>query len=161
MFEISLGTNTSAANVVDKDFTVIQTLQGDLRAPSSIVDPVIIVQLDSRDQWRKTVNYAYIPAFRRYYYITNIIAVEGSIIDQTTGVEYMLWEIHMHVDVLMSFADQIRVQRAVVARQEFNYNLMLDDGFFMSYQNPKIQYKYFSNDSPFEKQEFVLIVAGS
>lgn len=161
MFEISLGTNTSAANVVDKDFNVIQTLQGDFRAPSSIIDPVIIVQLDSRDQWRKTVNYAYVPAFRRYYYITNIIAVDGSYKDETTGVEYMLWEIHMHVDVLMSFKDQIRVQSAVVARQEFKYNLMLDDGFFMSYQNPKLQTKYFSVEGPFEHQEFVLVVAGS
>ena len=67
----------------------------------------------------------------------------------------------MHVDVLKSFADQIRNQTAVVARQEKKYNLMLDDGFFMTYQNPKIQTKLFSVADPFETQEFVLVVAGS
>lgn len=161
MFELQLGTNISAANVVDKEFTVIQTLQGDLRAPSSIVDPIIVVELDSRDEWRKSTNYAYIPSFRRYYYITNIIAVEGARYDETTQIKYQLWELHMHVDVLMSFADQIRLQNAVVARQENKYNLMLDDGFFMTYQNPKIQTKTFSVEGPFETQEFVLVVAGS
>lgn len=161
MFELQIGTNTSAANVVDKDFSVIQTLQGDLRAPSSIVDPIIVVELDSRDEWRKSTNYVYIPSFRRYYYITNIIAVEGARYDETTQIKYQLWEIHMHVDVLMSFKDQIRAQNAVVARQENKYNLMLDDGFFMTYQNPKIQTKTFSVEGPFETQEFVLVVAGS
>lgn len=161
MFELQLGTNVSAANVVDKEFAVIQSLQGDLRVPSSIVDPIIVVELDSRDEWRKTTNYAYVPAFRRYYYITNIIAVEGARYDESTKITYQLWEIHMHVDVLMSFKDQIRVQKAVVARQENKYNLMLDDGFFMTYQNPKIQTKTFSVAGPFETQEFVLVVAGS
>lgn len=160
MFTLQLGTNTSSPNVVDKEFNVLTTVIGNLRKPSSIIDPIIVVELDQNDQWRKSTNYAYIPDFRRYYYITNIIAVEGNYLDDNQ-VAHQLWEIHMHVDVLKSFADQIRAQSAVVARQEFRYNLMLDDGFFMTYQNPKIQTKTFSNPSPFETQEFVLVVAGS
>lgn len=67
----------------------------------------------------------------------------------------------MHVDVLKSFSEEIKQQYAVVARQENTYNLMLDDGIFMVYQNPKFQTKLFSAEAPFETQEFVLVVAGS
>lgn len=163
MFQIQLGTNTSAMNVIDKEFSQLFSVQGTFRAPSSIIDPVVRVLLDNHDQFRSSMNYAYIPAFFRYYYITNIIAVEGIIETQSEVVQQpqQLWEIHMHVDVLMSFKDQIRAQTAVVARQEEKYNLMLDDGFFMCYQNPKLQTKLFSVPDPFETQEFVLIVAGS
>lgn len=163
MFQIQLGTNNSAVNVVDKEFTDLFSAQGTLRGPSSIIDPVVTILLSNRDEYISACNYAYIPAFHRYYYITNIIAVEG-VIDTTpeaTPQPHQLWEFHMHVDVLMSFKDQIRAQSAVVARQESTYNLMLDDGFFMTYANPKLQTRLFSVPDPFETQEFVLVVAGS
>lgn len=163
MFQIQLGTNTSAMNVVDKEFSQIFSAQGTLKAPSSIIDPVVTILVSNLEAFRTGCNYAYIPTFGRYYYITNIVATTGSVNDgsQTTPQPHQLWEIHMHVDVLMSFKDQIRAQSAVVARQENTYNLMLDDGFFMTYQNPKLQTKLFSVPDPFEVQEFVLVVAGS
>ena len=163
MFQIQLGTNNSAMNVVDKEFNQIFSVQGTLKAPSSIIDPVVTILLSNNDAFRVQFNYAYIPVFGRYYYVTNIVASTGVVDDasQTTPQPHQLWEVHMHVDVLMSFKDQIRAQSAVVARQEKKYNLMLDDGFFMTYQNPKLQTKLFSVPDPFETQEFVLVVAGS
>lgn len=141
----------SAANVVDK---VLQQqtpdLIGTLRAGSSIIDPVILVEANAPGFQANESNYIYVEEFGRYYYITNIISTN-----------YTLWEIHCHVDVLMSYKDQIRAQTAIVARQEAQYNLLLDDGIFMVYQNPKIQTKTFSVEGPFETQEFVLVVAGS
>lgn len=161
MFEIQLLTNNSATNVVDKETTFLSAPQGVLRQNSSIIDPVIIIHCSASEDWRKKCNYAYIGEFGRYYYITNIIAVAGSVDMETATSPTQLWEFHMHVDVLMSYKDQIRAQNAIVARQEAQYNLMLDDGVFMCYQNPKIQTKLFSNPTPFETQEFVLVVAGS
>lgn len=163
MFQIQLGTNISAMNVVDKEFGILFSAQGTLRTPSSIIDPVVTILLDENNAYRSSCNYAYIPAFNRYYYVTNIVAVDGITDDTslTTTQPHQIWEFHMHVDVLMSFKDQIRAQSAVVARQEKKYNLMLDDGFFMTYQNPKLQTKLFSVPDPFETQEFVLVVAGS
>lgn len=143
-----LYTNESATNVVNKTINTVETVQGYLRQGTSIIDPVIMVE--DTDFQNKNVNYAQIQVFGRYYYITNIASVYNN-----------LWEIHCHVDVLMSFADGIKAQTAVVARQERTYNLMLDDGFFMAYQNPRLQTKTFSNATPFEHQEFVLVVAGS
>lgn len=143
--------NKSATNVVNKDLDPhTPDLVGDLRDGCSLIDPVIEIQASSPGFHLNHSNYIYIPDFGRYYYITNIISTH-----------FPLWEIHCHVDVLMSYAEQIKAQTAVVARQESTYNMMLDDGFFMCYQNPKFQTKLFSNETPFEQQEFVLVVAGS
>lgn len=149
-FDIILYRNESPTNFVNKDLKKIYLFQGNLRDNSSLIDPVIIFQASDPGFHANKTNYLYIADFGRYYYITDIISTH-----------FPLWEIHCHVDVLMSYADQIKEQVAIVARQEANYNMMLDDGFFMCYQDPKIQTKVFTNATPFEKQEFVLVVAGS
>lgn len=161
-FTIELGKTTSAMNVVDKDFALLNNPQGVLRKGSSIIDPVVIVQCDNNADWRKATNYAHIEEFGRWYYVTDIVAVYGVLNRETQYPEpHQLWEFHMHVDVLKTYANVIREQTAIVARQEEKYNLMLDDGVFMSYQNPMIQTRTFSVDKPFDHQEFVLVVAGS
>ena len=142
--------NKSATNVVDKELQQEFDVVGTLRGGSSVIDPVLLIEANAPGFHANDVNYIYVQEFRRYYYITNIISTN-----------HKMWEIHCHVDVLMSYREQIRQQTAIVARQETKYNLYLDDGIFMTYQNPKIQTKVFSNPSPFETQEFVLIVAGS
>lgn len=150
-FTIHFTQTKSADNVVDKEFALGGIdLVGALREGSSIIDPVILVEANAPGFHANGYNYCHIEEFGRYYFITNIVSPN-----------YTLWEIHCHVDVLMSFKDQIKAQTAIVARQERQYNLMLDDGSFMSYQNPKIQTKLFSVEGPFETQEFVLIVAGN
>lgn len=149
-FNIVLYRNLSATNVVTKNLEEIYTFQGTLRAGSSLLDPVIIFQAQDPGFHANKANYLYIEEFGRYYYITNVISRNET-----------LWVIHAHVDVLMSYAELIKQQVAVVARQETTYNMMLDDGFFMCYQNPKLQTKLFSVEGPFETQEFVLVVAGS
>lgn len=149
-FTIKLYRNLSATNVVTKEIEWKNDFEGTLRKGTSLIDPVIIFQASNPGFHANQTNYLYIEEFERYYFITNIISLNET-----------LWEIHCHVDVLMSFADLIRQQTAVVARQEGKYNMMLDDGFFMCYQNPKFQTKLFSVEGPFETQEFVLVVAGS
>lgn len=150
-FPIKHYINKSAPNVIDKDLELhVPDLVGTLRARSSIIDPVIIVEANSPGFHANHSNYIYVEEFNRYYYITNIISVN-----------HTLWELHCHVDVLMSFKEQIKAQTAIVARQESKYNLYLDDGVFMAYQNPIVQTKRFSVEAPFETQSFVLMVAGS
>lgn len=161
-FIIDLYQTTSPANKVDKDISIVlDNVSGTLRKGTSIIDPVIVIQCDNSDQWRKQLNYARIDAFGRYYFVTNIVAVEGTWESTQYPSPEALWEIHMHVDVLMSYKEQIKKQTAVIARQEGKYNLMLDDGIFMTYQNPKLQTKLFSEPAPFETQEFILMIAGS
>ncbi len=151
-FSIVLMQNTSPVNRIDKDVTQVVTVTGVLRDGASILNPEIEIESTFTESMVAAINYAYIEIWGRYYYVTDIKTdING------------LWIVSMHVDVLMTYKDAIRQQNAVVARQENypNYNMYLDDGWFMSYQNPRIQTKAFSNPSPFETQEFVLVVAGS
>lgn len=142
-----LYSNTSDNNVVSKSITQLKSMTGTLREACSITDPVIKVEGLTASQL-KSANYAYISDFGRYYFITNIICVG------------LLYEIHMHVDVLMSYASGIRSQTAVISRQQNKnlYNLYLQDGVFKTYANPNYQIKQFPNG--FDTQQFIFCVAG-
>lgn len=151
-FSIKLQENLSPSNFVTKSISDVATATGSLRAGCNILDPVIEIESVLDTDILDRVNYAYIEEFRRYYYVTDIRL-------DITG----LWTFSMHVDVLMTYADDIRQQNAIVARQakNGNYNLYLDDGWFMAYQDPEIIIKKFDNGAQFESSSFVLVVAGS
>lgn len=143
---ISLYTNTSDKNHMDKNITQMgSTISGTLREDCSITDPVIKIAHITDFNIAKC-NYAYIPEFGRYYYINDIVCVGK------------LYELHMHVDVLMSFRGQIRGNSAVIARNESSYNLYLADGVFKTYANPHYQIKKFP--SGFSGFHYILTVAG-
>ena len=143
---LTLYNNTSQANVVNKTITQVASYSGTLKYSSSVLKPVITIESATYP----AANYAHIPEFLRYYYIIDIVSDYNN-----------LWTISLSVDVLMSFAAEIKNQTAIVARQSGVYNMYLDDGWFMCYQNPKISTKLFSEEAPFETQTFVLVVAGN
>lgn len=145
-FNIVLQTNTSEKNRIDKTLIDIATLTGTLKSETSIIDPVILIEGDLSDY--VNCNYMTIESFGRSYFINNIKSIR-------TG----LFEISAHVDVLSSFADEIRSNTAIVRRQENRWNLYLNDGSFRVYQNPMVLTKAFP--SGFTTQEFVLAVAGA
>lgn len=138
--------NLSDKVVVDKNITQIGSdMTGTLRDDCSIVDPVIKVEGIVGSNLT-SCNYAYIEEFGRYYYITNIVC-SGK-----------LFEVHMHVDVLMTYKSGIRTNSAVISRQENNYNLYLQDGVFKTYSQPHIQIAQFPNG--FTDFNFIFSVAG-
>lgn len=145
-FIISLQTNNSERNRVDKSITTIATVEGSLRDETSIIDPVIMFEGDLSDYTH--CNYLTIPVFRRSYFVNNIRSIRSN-----------LFEITAHVDVISSFKNSIRSNNAIVKRQENKWNLYLNDGSFKIYQNPNVLTKAFP--SGFSKYEFVLAVAGS
>lgn len=149
-FSIVLQENVSPVNKVTKQVTDIATATGVLREGASVTDPVIEIQSALDADILGRVNYARIDLWHRYYFVTDIVLdING------------LWEISMHVDVLMSYATEIRSQNAIVARQERRANMYLDDGWFMTYQNPIVRQQYFSNPAPFEDESYILVLAGS
>ena len=142
---IKLYNNLSDKLVVDKNITQNGSdVTGTLRENCSIIDPVI--KMSAIGTSLLTSNYAYITEFGRYYYITNIVCVGD------------LFEVHMHVDVLMSFKGDIRNNSAVISRQEKAYNLYLQDGVFKTYSQPHMQIVQFP--SGFTDFEFIFSVAG-
>lgn len=142
---IALYSNLSEKNRLDKNITLISSLDGSLKEDTSIIDPVIKINADVSSM--ANINYLYIAAFNRYYFINDIISINNDIC-----------EIHAHVDVLSTYKAGIRAQNAIVARQEKKWNLYLNDGVFRTYQNPYIITKAFP--SGFTQQHFVLSVAG-
>ena len=143
---LTLYKNNSEQNAVTKSLTQVQQLTGTLRNGTSIIDPVILVSdIDNITG----VNYCKINEFNRYYFINNIKSVNNN-----------LWELSCHVDVLQSFAIEIRAQSGIVERQENYFNLYLNDGnTFQVYQNPQIATIKFP--SGFTDPCFIIAIAGS
>lgn len=145
-FNISLQRNNSERNRVTKDVENLMTVSGELKTETSIVDPVILIECDLSAV--TGCNYVSIPTFGRSYFVNNIRSIRSGLV-----------EFSCHVDVLSSFAEQIKQNTAIVRKQENNWNLYLNDGSFKIYQNPNVLTKAFP--SGFTNQEFVLAVAGS
>jgi len=145
MFTIELKRNNSEDNKINKSLTAISSLSGVLKADSSILNPVILVEASISSL--KNCNYMVISEFGRKYFIIDIRSVRNGMV-----------EISGKCDVLDSFASQILANTAIIKRQENDWNLYIDDGAFRVYSNPQIQTKVFP--SGFTTPEFVLAVAG-
>ena len=143
-FTITLMNNQDELNKIKKNPGAVLTVVGNLREESSIIDPVIIIEYDGA---LTGVNYMHIPTFNRYYFITQINSVR-------TG----LWRVCAHCDVLKTYADGILGCDCVVARNQNNYNLLLNDSYFKVYSNPRVQIANFP--SKFEGESYVLVMKG-
>lgn len=115
---IILYQNLSESNKVDKNLTNQINLVGNLRRSSSIIDPVFEIEKTYIDV--PSFNYIYVVEWNKYYYVTNIVSLNTK-----------LWQISCHVDVLMTYRNEIRQQYGIIARQENLYNLYLDDDKFL------------------------------
>lgn len=146
--KLVLFNNQSDARVVDKRILTRLTIKGTLKKATSITDPVIqISNINDMDAVRGT-NYMYIEEFNRYYYITSIVSVANN-----------LWEIAGHVDVLMSFKDEILEQEAIILRNQYNYNTELYDGRIVTEQ--KRYYQYLAYPNKFDQLQMYLAIAGN
>lgn len=118
--------NKSDDRVVSKSLDSVSTLSScEIKEDCSILNPVFLVS-GSVSSFAD-VNYCYVPDFLRYYYITDI---------KTAGNG--MTEISCRVDVLMSFSAAFLERDAIVARNQNEFNLMLDDSEFRLYANPHI-----------------------
>lgn len=104
-------------NKVDKslDLTFIISLNGTLRQQCSVMAPIITFEkINNLDIFG--FNYIYIPEFKRYYFVADIKMLNDKLVD-----------IYLKVDVLMTYKAKILELKAVIARNEFNYNIKLND----------------------------------
>lgn len=88
--ELKIYNNNSNTNVLNKNITLVSTLDFSLKTDNSILQPVLNLKNYS------TGNYCYIEKFKRYYYITDIKLL-------TSG----LYQLQLEVDVLMTYKDVI------------------------------------------------------
>lgn len=144
--EIKTYTNNSDPFTVNKDLTPVSTYANcEMKEDSSIIDPVFV--LSGAVSSFAAVNYVYVSAFGRYYYVRNIESEGNGMVRLTC-----------HVDVRTSFKDEFLALPAVVSRQEESFNLYLDDGSFMTYANPHVVTREFT--SGFSTPCYLLTLAG-
>lgn len=143
--DITLYQNISENNRVGKTLINAQTFTGNLRQSTSIINPFIMLNADNPTVY----NYAYIPAFNRYYFINKIEAYR-------TG----LFILTMSVDVLETYKTEIKRMLAIIDKNETVGNNYFNDGSFVLDSRAYNQIINFSNGFN-DNGEFILITAGA
>lgn len=142
--ELTLYRTTSERNRMDKILTDAASFEGQLRNGASILAPVITL---AKGEGIMGLNYAYIPKFSRYYYITDITSLANG-----------LWQVSLSVDVLMSWKTYIKEITAVAERSENVFNLYLPDNEWKSDVRSLVQYREIGGFKAFTP---IIVVAGS
>ena len=139
--------NKSSNIRIDKDLTHLHTYDCIIKDSTSIYTPTI--RLNASDINVSKGNYGYIPKFKRFYYVTDVVSVRQDV-----------WEISLKCDVLMSFRDDIINHKVIFNHSEKTYNLYLNDGTLQMDSRPKVTWNKFPN-SLTEDGTYVLILAGN
>lgn len=145
MITVKFMNNPDPINKVKKTPTDVLSISANFKGEVSRSNPFLIVEGDISAI--ANVNYAYIPDFQRYYFLESASVTANG-----------LYTVSLSCDLLMSFADSILANTAIISKQENSWNLYLNDGSFSTYQNPLIFTHEFPNG--FSTYEFVLAVAG-
>ena len=121
---VNFGTTTKDIRWLDKAPTwAITNLACDIYDPVDRLNPVLVIDNNANFDI-SSCNYMEIPDFGRFYWITS---VDGSAGHRLT--------VSGHVDVLMSYKDEIRACPCIAERSTSDYNFYLQDGrrLFNSY----------------------------
>lgn len=102
---LNLYVNASEKNKIGKTLTNTLTIQGTLKEETNLINPSIVVEGDDFSQY----NYAYIPKFKRKYFIESMDVIRKN-----------LWRLNLRVDVLDSFKTQILAQHVILSGSEEN-----------------------------------------
>ena len=104
------------------------TISASVKDVCDLHDPVIRLVHDAS---HVHFNYAYVPDFGRYYY------VDPPEIDGKEDIFYL------HVDQLMSFANDIKASKGIATRSQY-YNKNIADSLVMLTESEKVRYRKLS-----------------
>lgn len=149
---VTLYKNKSDNNVVSKQLETIATYTGAIARDSmDVQDPVITVAANSIGE----TNYIYIQENNRYYFVKNFNKIRNG-----------FFALYCHVDVLMSFKDDILMNYAIIKRANGVWDSYLPDSkaqekqytrrmcYLLKNGNNKLEFSY-ANTS-----KAILITAG-
>ena len=144
--QIEFYKNSSEKNKIGKSISNKLTLSGNLRDECSITSPSILVESTSLVNY----NYCYIPEFKRYYFISDIVSVRNN-----------LWRVSLKCDVLESFKSDILNSSCIVNKQQNqSYSNNIDDGSYINRVDSFIEIANYQ-DGFNADGEFILLTAGA
>lgn len=106
VLHLSVLTTRTDKRYLVKTSNEITTREVRLKSGSSIIDPILIMKKLS-DSHIRQFNYAFIKEYQRYYFVNDITEMNGDLIS-----------VSLHVDVLSSFANDIKGLSCLIIRQE-------------------------------------------
>lgn len=136
--------NMSDTKTVNKNIELLTELDGQFKEQSSILEPHIIIKnIESAVK----CNYVYISTFKRYYYVKNQIVLNSQLV-----------QLNLKVDVLKTYADNIKKLTAFVLRQENVYNVNFNDNMLPIRSDTN--YKVYSFGNVPEDYQFYITTNG-
>ena len=123
--------------------TKVAELSCHYKEPCSIEDPVVTLKRTNLN-----FNYAYLPELGRYYFVQDIQLMPGGIM-----------EISLHVDVLMSFQNNIANSLLIAERSTNHPNMEIEDPYVRSQKTVKREVRKIA-DSPFSGRTYILMIGG-
>ena len=146
MLHAILYNNASSGEVLKKDLSKIADktiVQYDTMA---IESPTLILSGEDAGDLRQ-LNYLYINEFDRFYDCVPVLLHDGN------------YQLNCVVDPLMSFADEILTLEAIVDKNQYDSNMYLNDGSFITESRENIEIVNFSQGFD-DSGRFILIAAG-
>lgn len=123
-------------------------LTGTIRDASDVLNPVIEIAGSASSIAAR--NYFDIPEFGRKYFLTEI-----------TSTGYGRVVIHGHVDVLSTYANEIRNNSGIIGRAENKWKMYLDDNMIKVDSRPIITTQFFKDGGYFlDEPSIALVVVG-
>lgn len=147
--DILLYKTESAPNVVDKKLTEVAHYTGvRLLDDTSVLTPTIEVRESTiiDDLW--SINYFYIPKFKRYYFVTDSVAIAG------------MFRISGRVDVLRSYKSEILISSQIISRQENLQDRYLHDSMIPISDKQEVQEVEFGETFDDANSLFILVTTG-
>ena len=137
MFKITLYNFNKKANSTARPQIVGRTYYCSIKNVDSILTPVVELADTTGNNKIPLFNYAYIPDFKRYYFIDDISYSVGT------------WSISMHCDVLGTYRDDIFDSRQYVSRSASQYDTNIVDSLYLTKEmtsGTEFAHYYYTND---------------
>lgn len=117
---VKLFNNKSDKRNLIKNIREIKTVTATAKGDISVISPVLILNYTDMSD----VNYCYISELNRYYYINNFTYLTGKRI-----------QLNLAIDVLMSYADEIKALKVNILRYSGIKPTYISDGRIPLYSN--------------------------
>lgn len=142
--ECILYINSSENNALDKNISVVTSDSLVIKDDVDMINPSILYS-SSNDL--SNVNYMRFNG--KYYFVRSIESIPGNI-----------WKINGHVDVLMTYKEDIRNQIAIVGRNSNQYNRYLNDDRIKTVAYEQVKTLQFPSGFSKTMQYYLIAIGG-